>query len=84
MALEVSGQETHKRYKIMRHFPVGFAVPECWCVRASSAAVRLCSAVWSLRMKPRTDTGSAISSEEVNFLVFRYLQESGEEKGSLL
>lgn len=31
-------------------------------------------------MKPRKrENGSAISSEEVNFLVFRYLQESGEE-----
>lgn len=28
-------------------------------------------------MKPRRENGSAISSEEVNFLVFRYLQESG-------
>lgn len=32
-------------------------------------------------MKPRRrETGSTISSEEVNFLVFRYLQESGKEK----
>lgn len=29
-------------------------------------------------MKPGSTAGSAISSEEVNFLVFRYLQESGE------
>lgn len=34
-------------------------------------------------MKPRTDNGSSISSEEVNFLVFRYLQESGEELGAV-
>lgn len=30
------------------------------------------------RMKPWKENGAAISSEEVNFLVFRYLQESGE------
>lgn len=29
-------------------------------------------------MKPWKENGAAISSEEVNFLVFRYLQESGE------
>ena len=29
-------------------------------------------------MQPWKESGSAISSEEVNFLVFRYLQESGE------
>lgn len=29
-------------------------------------------------MQPWKENGSAISSEEVNFLVFRYLQESGE------
>lgn len=29
-------------------------------------------------MKPWKENGGAISSEEVNFLVFRYLQESGE------
>ena len=29
------------------------------------------------RMKPWKENGAAISSEEVNFLVFRYLQESG-------
>lgn len=36
--------------------------------------------VWEsgLGMQPWKENGSAISSEEVNFLVFRYLQESGE------
>lgn len=34
-------------------------------------------------MKMRRENGSTITSEEVNFLVFRYLQESGEAGAQL-
>lgn len=35
-------------------------------------------------MKHRRENSSTISSEEINFLVFRYLQESGELSQSAL
>lgn len=49
------------------------------CVLAGVLAPLVLVAIYTHDMKPWKENGAAISSEEINFLVFRYLQESGED-----